>query len=90
MVKRGNLKRSKLAANQSMNENSFMNSVLGDGMVDQKDGSTTHIQSTAQAQGEISLRKYILPKFGSNVWLLLKHNILNWHIPFNATHAKKF
>ena len=41
-----------------MNENSFMNSVLGDGMVDQKDGSTTHIQSTAQAQGEISLRKY--------------------------------
>ena len=41
-----------------MNENSFMNSVLGDGMVDQKDGSTTHIQSTAQAQGKISLRKY--------------------------------
>ena len=60
MVKRGNLKRSKLAANQSMNENSFMNSVLGDGMVDQKDGSTTHIQSTAQAQGEISLRKYMM------------------------------
>ena len=42
-----------------MNENSFMNSGLGDGtMVDQKDGSIPHIQSTAQAQGETYLRKY--------------------------------
>ena len=50
-MKRGNLKRSKIASTQPMNENNFMNSGLGDEAVDQKDGSITHIPNTAQGQG---------------------------------------
>ena len=52
LVKRGNLKRSKIASTQPMNENNFMNSGLGDEAVDQKDGSITHIPNTAQGQGK--------------------------------------
>ena len=50
LVKRGNLKRSKLATNPSINDNSFMGSGIGEDTSIQKDGSATHIQTPAQGK----------------------------------------
>jgi hypothetical protein len=51
LIKRGNLKRSKFATTQPINEDNFMGSVMGEDQPMQKDGSATHIQNTAQGQG---------------------------------------
>ena len=52
LIKRGNLKRSKLATTQPINENNFMGSVIGEDQPMQKDGSATHIQNTTQGPGK--------------------------------------
>ena len=51
LIKRGNLKRSKLATTQPINENTFMGSGIGEDQPIQKDGPATHIQNTAQGPG---------------------------------------
>merc|ERR1719414_2549246 len=55
LVKRGNLKRSKLATTQSMNDNNFMGSGIGEDTSIQKDGNATHIQNAAQGDFKTNL-----------------------------------
>ena len=51
LVKRGNLKRSKLATGQPVGDNGFIGGGIGEDCQIQKDGSSTHIQNTALGQG---------------------------------------
>ena len=53
LVKRGNLKRSKLAPGQPDNDNSFLGGGIGEDPPIQKAGSTAHIPNTAHGKHDI-------------------------------------
>ena len=63
-VKRGNLKRSKLATGRPVNETNYIGGGIGEGTPMEKD-STSTIANATHAQGNIEILQCWMPRFYS-------------------------